>query len=181
VNCSWCEERFERFLDGLLTAADTARLRGHVDACAACYGLLEELRVVDALLLEPRSVELPANFTVATLAGVRALPPPCVRRAPIAASLVSYVVGAWSLVGAAFLIAPNTVLAAGETALDTANTVLVAAGGIGHVAAHLGDRVATVSWPTVAGGVAVADGLLLVALGAALRIARPRITGRLRW
>ena len=50
MNCSWCEERFERLLDGLLNAAETARLRAHVDACAACSGLLEELRVVDALL-----------------------------------------------------------------------------------------------------------------------------------
>lgn len=173
MNCSWCEERFERFLDGLLTAAESARLRAHVDACTACYGLLEELRVVDALLLEPRVVELPPNFTFATLACVHALMPPRADRPPVAATLVSYLVGAWSLAGAAFLIAPNAVLAAGETARDTAATVLTAAGGIGHVAVHLGDR--------VAGGVVVADGLLLIALGAALRIARPRIAERLRW
>jgi anti-sigma factor RsiW len=180
VNCSWCEDRFERFLDGLLTAAEAARLRRHVDACDPCRDLLEELRVVDALLLEPRSVELPPNFTFATLTCVRAMAQPQVRRAPVAASLVSYVVGAWSLAGAAFLIAPNAVLAAGETARDTARNVLVAAGGIGHVAAHLGDRVVPASW-TVAGGIVIADGLLLIALGAALRIARPRIAERLRW
>ena len=80
MNCSWCEERFERFLDGLLTAGESAALRRHVDACGACYGLLEELRVVDALLLEPRSVELPPNFTFATLACVRTMARPHVRR-----------------------------------------------------------------------------------------------------
>jgi hypothetical protein len=181
VNCSWCEERFERFLDGRLTAAESARLRAHVDACAGCYGLLEELRVVDALLLEPRGIDLPPNFTFATLACVRSMAPPRVRRAPVAATLAAYLAGTWSLVGAAFLIAPNAVLAAGETTRDTAATVITAAGAIGHVAAHLGDRLVPASWPTVAGGVVVADGLLLIALGAALRIARPRIAERLRW
>ncbi len=180
MNCSWCEERFERFLDGLLTPPDVARLRSHVDACTTCCGLLEELRVIDALLLAPRTVDLPPDFTGATLDCVRAMAPPHVRRLPIAASLVSYVAGAWALIGAAFLIAPGTMRAAGETTIDTATTVLVAAGGIGHVAAHLGDRVVPGSW-TVAGGVAVADALLLIALGAALRVARPRIAERLRW
>jgi anti-sigma factor RsiW len=181
VHCSWSEERFERFLDGLLTPGENARLRRHVDACASCYGLLEELRVVDALLLAPRAVELPADFTGATLDRMRAMSAPSAPRLPIAASLVSYMVGAWSLIGAAFLISPTTVLAAGETALDGAKTVLVAAGGLGHVAAHLGDRFVPSTWPTVAGTVAVTDGLLLVALGAALRAARPRIVERLRW
>jgi anti-sigma factor RsiW len=140
VTCGWCEERFERFLDGLLTGAECARLVSHVDACTACYALLEELRVVDALLLEPRSVELPPNFTDATLACVHAIAQPRVRRPPIAASLVSYVVGAWGLAGAAFLIAPSRVLAAGETALGTTNTVLIALGGLGHVATHVAER-----------------------------------------
>ncbi len=181
MNCSWCEERFERFLDGLLTAGERARLLGHVDRCAQCGGLLEELRVVDALLLEPRSVELPPNFTVATMADVHAMPLPHARRAPIAASLVAYTVAAWALAGAAVLIAPSAVLAAGENAVAAAGTVFAALGGLGHVFVHLGDRGTMTSWSTVAGGVVVADGLVLVAVASALRAARPRIGERLRW
>jgi anti-sigma factor RsiW len=181
VNCSWCEERFERLLDGNLNPRERARVLGHVDACRACRGLLEELRVVDALLLGPRAVELPPNFTFATMAEVRAMTPPSSRRPAIAASLVSYVVAAWSLLGAAALIAPGSVFAAGKTSLVIANTTLVALGGLGHVVVHLGDRGDMRSWTTVAGGVAIADGLLLVAIGAALRAVRPRIAERLRW
>jgi hypothetical protein len=181
VTCSWCEERFERFLDGALSAGERARLLAHVDGCDACRGLLEELRVVDALLLAPRAIELPANFTVTTMADVRALPPPAVRRAPIAATLIAYTVAAWSLAGAAVLIAPTAVLHAGHNALILATRLLAALGGVQHSLAHLGERGIASSWTTVAGGVILADALVLVAVAAALRAGRPRIAGRLRW
>ncbi len=133
------------------------------------------------MLLEPRTVELPPNFTHATMADVHAMPLPCAHRAPIAASLIAYVVGAWSLAGAALLIAPNAVLTAGKNTLLVAGTVLAAFGGLGHVFVHLGDRGDVSSWTTVAGGVVIADGFVLVAVVAALRAARPRTAGRLRW
>jgi anti-sigma factor RsiW len=180
VNCSWCEERFERLLDGLLNGAETARLRAHVDTCAACRSLLEELRVVDALLLEPRAVDLPPNFTFATMADVRTLPQPNVTPPPVAACLAAYLVAAWSLTGAAFLIAPSAVLAAGETARDGAATALGALGALAHVAVHIGDRANVGSW-TLAAGIAAVDGLLLAGVaGMAVRLARPRSTQRLR-
>jgi hypothetical protein len=169
VTCSWCEERFELFLDDVLTGGERARLLAHVDGCTACLGLLEELRVVDALLLEPRTVELPADFTFATMADVRTLPPPCTQHAPIAATLISYTVAAWSLAGAAVLIAPDEVRAAGRNAWAVGGTVVGAFAGLQH------------AWTTVAGGVVVADAIVLVAVAAALRAARPRIVERLRW
>jgi len=130
VTCSWCEERFERFLDGALTPGDHARLLAHVDRCDPCRSLLEELRVVDALLLAPRTIELPPNFTFATMADVRAMPPPCPLRTPLAASLIAYVVAAWCLAGAALLIAPNAVLGFGRSVLAVAGTVLGALAGL---------------------------------------------------
>lgn len=179
--CSWCEERFERFLDGHLTPGEHCRLLAHVDRCDACRSLLEELRVVDALLLAPRTVELPPNFTVATMADVRAMPPPLCRHAPIAASLIAYVVGAWSLVLAALLISPDAVLGAGRSALGAAGTLVAALGGLQHTVVHLGDRGDMSSWTTVAGGVVIADGIVLVAVVAAVRAVRPRIVERTRW
>lgn len=166
MTCSWCEERFERFLDGVLTAGERARLLAHVDACTACRGLLEELRVVDALLLAPRTVELPPNFTCATMADVRAMPPPCPLRTPLAASLIAYVVAAWSLVGAALLIAPNAVLGAARSALSFGSTVLAALTGL-HALVNVNAMI-------------IADLLVLLAVAVALRVSS-RLMGRLRW
>ncbi|HEY5350761.1 MAG TPA: anti-sigma factor, partial [Candidatus Lustribacter sp.] len=162
MTCNWCEERFERFLDGVLTEGERARLLVHVGGCEECRGLLEELRVVDALLLEPRTVELPPNFTRATMADVRAMPLPHARRAPIAASLVAYIVAAWSLAGAAALIAPDVVLTAGKSAFGAGSTVLGALTGLARAFAHLGDRGDMTSWTTLAGGVVIADALVLI-------------------
>jgi len=178
VTCSWCEERFERFIDGLLYDAERARLLLHVDSCANCSGLLEELRVVDALLLGPRTVELPEDFTSATMADVREMALPCARHAPITASLVAYIVGAWALVAAAYLIAPDVVLTAGVNVVAASGTILAAIAGLGHAFVHFGD---VGSWTTVAGGVVIADGLVLLAAAVALRVMRPRIVERLRW
>jgi anti-sigma factor RsiW len=181
VTCSWCEERFERFIDGDLSDGDRARLLAHVDGCDACLGLLEELRVVDALLLTPRTIELPENFTFATMADVKAMPHPCPLRTPLAATLIAYVVGAWSLLGAAALIAPQHVISACRSILAVAATVMGAFGGLWHTFVHLGDRTGVGSVTTLAGGVLVADAIVLLAVVFLLRAARPRIAERLRW
>lgn len=181
MTCSWCEERFERFLDGDLSDGERARLLAHVDGCDGCRGLLEELRVVDGLLLTPSAVELPSDFTVATMADVHELPLPQARRAPITATLVAYIVGAWSLVGAAFLIVPQHMLALTQNALRAGTTVLGALSGLGHVVARLGDRGDVSSWTTVAGGIIIADGVVLVAVALTLRGLRARSAERLRW
>ncbi len=181
MTCSWCEERFERYLDGLVTDAERTRLLSHVDDCANCRSLLEELRVVDALLLGPNAVELPPNFTNATMAEVQALPKPQACRIPVLASLVSFTVAAWALIGVAFVLAPTTMIAFGELSLDVAHDVLSALGGIGRAIGHLGSRGDLASWTTVAGGVVIADAIVLVAVVAALRFARPLIAERLRW
>ena len=101
--------------------------------------------------------------------------------ATLAASLVAYVVAAWSLAGAALLIAPNVVLGAGRNALVGATTVFAALAGLQHAFVQLGNRGDMSSWTTIAGGVVIADGIVLVAVVATLRAVRPRIAGRLRW
>ena len=79
------------------------------------------------------------------------------------------------------LIAPDAVLGASRNTLAVAGTVLAALAGLEHTFVHLGDRGAVGSWTTVAGGIVIADGLVLLAVAAALRAARPRIAERLRW
>ena len=164
MTCSWSEERFERFLDGDLAPGERALLVAHVDGCDACRSLLEELRVVDALLLQPRAVEPEPNFTFATMAEVRELPPPAAPTSHLPAFLVCYVVAAWLLIGAECLLAPHTMRVLGETSLDVARTVVVALGGVWHVAIHLGDRGELSSWTTFAGGIVLADLMLAVAI-----------------
>jgi anti-sigma factor RsiW len=181
VTCSWSEERFERFLDGDLMPLERTRLVAHVDACDPCRSLLEELRVVDALLLRPRAIEPEPNFTFKTMAEVRALPLPAPPRHRLPAYLVCYVVAAWLLIGAGFLLAPQTMHAFGETALDVARTVAVALGGMWHVAIHLGDRGELTAWTTFAGGIVLVDLMLVVAIVASARIAAPWLAERQRW
>jgi hypothetical protein len=174
VTCNSSEALFEGFLEGELVPRDRVALLAHVDECAACRGLLEELRVVDALLLEPRTVRLAPNFTFATMAEVRALPAPHARRAPVLAFIVSYLVAAWLLVGAVFLLAPHVVRAVGTLSGALAHSLAGAFGGFERAFTGHGDAVAVV-------GFALAlDLALIVALGAALAFARLRLAERLR-
>jgi len=173
VTCSWCEERFERFLDDDLPRAERAGVLAHIAACAACASLFEELRVVDALLLQPSAIEPGPDFTAATMADIRALPPPSAPSSRLPAYLVCYLVGAWCLVAAAFVLARHRMLDAGLALRDVALTVVVAVAGVFHVVVHLGDRGDAGTWTTLAGGVVVAYVMLLLSLLAARRYAAP--------
>jgi anti-sigma factor RsiW len=131
VTCSWCEERFDPFLEHELEPFERARLVAHLETCDACRSLLEELRVVDALLLQARTIEPEPTFTGKTMAELRALPPPApATRSSLPAYLVCYIVGAWIAIVAAFVFAPSTMRALGETLVDIARSVTGAFGGI---------------------------------------------------
>jgi anti-sigma factor RsiW len=180
VNCSWSEERLPLFVDGDLGARERLALKDHVDACAGCASLLEELRVVDALLLGPRTVRLAPGFTFATMAEVRELPAPAPVRAPIAAFAVCYLVASWLLLAALSVLEPETLRGAAHATLAVVRTVLDALSGVGHVAARQlgfssGGRLPLIIGLVVA--VNVAFGLFAVA---AVRRARPSIVEHLR-
>jgi len=123
VSCNSSEALFEQYLDNTLLPARRAVLLAHLNHCGRCKGVLEELRVVDALIASPRHVELPENFTFATMAEVRTLPRPQVSTAPVYAYLIAYLVAAWLLAGAGFLFAASAMRAFGETALDAGRAV----------------------------------------------------------
>jgi anti-sigma factor RsiW len=180
VTCSWCEERFERFLDDDLPAPERAGVLAHVERCADCAALFAELRVVDALLLQPSAIEPGPDFTAATMADIRALPPPSLPPSRLPAYLVCYLVGAWCLVAAGFVLARHRMLDASLTLRDVARTVVVAIAGIFHVVLHVGDRGDAGAWPTLAGGVVIAYAMLLLSLLAARRYAVPWFAQRYR-
>lgn len=179
MNCSSSEALFERFLDGDLTPRERMSLLAHIDRCTPCREVLEELRVVDALLLTPRDVRLAPNFTFATMAEVRAVQAPQTRRAPVLAYLVSYVVAAWLIVAAAFVLSPQAMRVLAVTFLALVASVMDAFGGVGHVLARLSGHDGT-AVGTIVGGVLLLDITLAVVLGAALVYVRPRLAERLR-
>jgi anti-sigma factor RsiW len=178
VSCNSAEALFEAYLDNTLLPARRARLLLHLKACGPCKGVLEELRVVDALIASPRVVELPENFTFATMAEVRSLPRPHMSTAPLYAYLVSYLVASWLLIAAGFLLAPSALGAFGETALDASAQLARAFGAVGHAGARtLGDF-----GPLGAflGTAIVLDVAAVLALVVGFAIVRPRLAERIR-
>ena len=178
MTCSSSEALFEAYLDDTLTPAQRARLLTHLKGCGSCKGILDELRVVDALLAAPRTVELPQNFTFATMAEIRSLPRPYCSPVPLVAYLVSYLVAAWLLVGAGFLLASTTMRAIGETALDVSAQLARTFGTVGHAGARaLGDFG---SLGTFLGAAIVLDVAVAIALVVGFAVVRPRLVERLR-
>jgi len=179
VNCTSAERAFEAFLDGTLAARERAALLAHVDACDPCRGLLEELRVVDALLLTPREIRLAENFTFATMAEVRAQPRPQRPPSRAGAFAVAYLAAAWMLIGAIALLAPQTMHVLGASTVAFARTVLGAFGGAGAALASLFGRspAAVLVAALMALGVEI---VLAAGIGGAIRYMRPRLAERLR-
>jgi anti-sigma factor RsiW len=98
MRCSSFEPSLDAFVDGALAPPQRARVLAHVDSCDRCRLLVEELRVVDALLLSPRRLEPAANFTFKAMAEVRGLHRPHVRRFPALAVFATYLVFAWTMI-----------------------------------------------------------------------------------
>lgn len=178
MSCSSSEDLFEAYLDGTLLPAQRARLLAHLAGCGACKGMLDELRVVDALIASPRHVELPENFTFATMAEVRSLPRPQVSPVPVYAYLVSYLVAAWLLIGAGFLLAPSTMRAFGEIALDASASVARVFGVVGHAGARIAGDFGLLG--TVLGTAIVLDVAVVLALVVGFTVVRPRLAEHLR-
>jgi anti-sigma factor RsiW len=178
VSCSSSEALFERYLDDTLVPAQRARLLSHLDRCGRCKGVLDELRVVDALMAAPRAVALPENFTFATMAEVRSLPHPHGSPAPAAAYLVSYLAAAWLLIGAGFLLASSAMRAFGETALDVAAQLAHPLGLLGHIATRILDDFG--AFGTIVGVAIALDVMLALALVFGFTVVRPRLMERLR-
>ncbi len=180
MSCSSSEALFEHYLDDTLLPAQRAWLLKHVNGCGRCKGVLEELRVVDALLVSPRAVELPVNFTFATMAEVRSLPRPHASSNPfVLAYLVSYLIAMWLFAGAGFLLAGNVMRALGETALDASAQLTRSVGAIGHAGARVAGDFGSLT--AFVGAAILLDVGFVVALVVCFAVVRPRLAERLRW
>ena len=174
MRCSSSEHRLDAYVGGTLGPRDRARVTAHVVGCAHCTSLLEELRVIDALLLQPRTLEPAANFTFKVMAEVRSLPQPHVHRIPTLAVLGTYVVFAWAIVGASFVFARGSMLATLATLGAWAARTSAAATAIAHATGHVFGR-QTFDVTAAMSGVLAADVLAagaVFALYAAVRARR---------
>jgi anti-sigma factor RsiW len=154
MRCSSCEPLLDGYIEGLATPPVRARIEAHVAECRNCRDLLEELRVIDALLLQPRRIELAPNFTFAVMAEVRSQPPPHVPATPGIALFGAYLAFAWSAIAVWFFVggsaAQATLAFLAATALRFGAALAALAGSGGNLFGH-----ATF-------GVSAAMGLILV-------------------
>jgi anti-sigma factor RsiW len=133
--CSSFEPLLDEYVDGVLAPRDHALVAAHVVDCANCAGLLEELRVIDALLLTPRTLDPAPNFTFKVMAEVRSQPAPAVHRIPTLPVISAYLAFAWTAIALFFFFARNaadgalgTVRAGFAHGLDGFNGLAVATG-----------------------------------------------------
>lgn len=105
MRCSSCEPLLDRYVEGTLTPREMMRVRAHVSACPRCASLLNELRVIDALLATSTPVDLAPNFTFAVMAEARAFAPSArSKRRSVWPVLGTYVVMAWIALAGSFVV-----------------------------------------------------------------------------
>jgi anti-sigma factor RsiW len=135
VPCSSFEPLLAPYVDGALPAATWVQLSAHLERCGSCSALLEELRVIDAMLLTARPLDPAPNFTFRVMAELGTLPAPRVRRASVLGIVAAYLVFAWLSIGGFFWFGGAHAKAA----------LAVMAGSIGHYGAALDGLAAATS------------------------------------
>lgn len=178
MRCELSELHFEELLEGTLAPRLRAELTSHLESCAKCSAVLEELRVVDALLLSPRSLEPPLNFTFKTMAEIRAMPAPTPVRRSWPWLFALYLALSWIAIGAWFALGRPDAQGAFALAAETIRHTFGALDGIARVAGTgfgLG-------YAGVAGAVSfllIADLAVLFAVLFVRSVVRPRLAAHL--
>jgi anti-sigma factor RsiW len=107
MRCSSCKLLLARYWERTLDSRQAARVEAHLRTCARCNKLLDEIKVVDALLVTTNAPELPADFTAAVMHATKA-PRPQRGRGLLWASIVAYVVLAWMVIFVWFAFQAHT-------------------------------------------------------------------------
>jgi len=92
----------DAYIEGSLRPREARALRAHLGVCPACAGLLQELRVVDALLTTARPPGVAADFTAAVVSAATAAPPHKPRRPSLGLAVLLYLGAVWGLAIFAF-------------------------------------------------------------------------------
>jgi anti-sigma factor RsiW len=173
MRCSSSEALLDAYVEGTLDPRRRALVAAHLATCDGCTSLLEEFRVIDALLLKPRTLEPAANFTFKVMAEVRDMPRPHVHRVPTLAVLGTYVVFAWAILGAFFLFARGQALAAFAAAGAWVASVNAGFASLARATGHVFGR-HTVDVTAAMGSVLAADAVVAAALFALYNVIRSR-------
>ncbi|MGH7709242.1 MAG: zf-HC2 domain-containing protein [Vulcanimicrobiaceae bacterium] len=175
MHCSSCERRFAAHVDGTLAPAERIRVAAHLDGCRPCRSLYEQLAAVEAALVHPRPFEPAPNFTFKTMAEVRAIPAPAVRREPLVAVAGAYLAFAWTIIALAFMLGGANARAMLAFLDLSAARMHAAFGGLAHASAHLFGG-ATSSVTTAVAIILFVDGVALAAMAVTFGVVRPRLS-----
>lgn len=175
MRCSSCELLLDRYIEGTLAPRQMLAVSSHLQRCDTCSDLLNELRVVDALISTTQPVELAPNFSFAVMAEVRGIPMSQPRRFRAWIGLVFYIVAAWVIAGGIFMTfgphAPwiatsvNTVV---RTWAEASTTIAGVVHGLAGVSLLVPGIIA----------ILVFDALLLVGAVFFYRTVRPRLAAK---
>lgn len=170
MRCSSCEPLLDAYLEASLPPRQGGAVARHLRSCGRCRALLQELRVIDALLETARPPgSVGADFTASVVTAARVAAPHARRRIPFGFVLLAYLVVAWALV---------FVAARSHTLNDLAAT-LVLSERHGFAALGAAVRALAPATPLAAAamtGVLLLDLLLLCALAYGYRRVRPLMT-----
>lgn len=167
MRCSWCEPLLDDFLEGTLRAREGSEVAAHLRGCSGCARLLDELRVVDALLTTARPPGVAGDITAAVVSATAGTRPHAPRRHGLGVALLLYLVAAWGLAAAAFLRL-HDLAQIGSSSLFFAERDLAALGAATHALAP-----ATPLAAAAVTAVLMIDVLLVAAMFFAYRRLRP--------
>jgi len=178
MRCSSFESRFDEYLDGTLAPHESARVAAHAKACRRCAETLHELRIVDALLLQPRRLEPAPNFTFKAMAEIRALRAPRAHHHLGFSVLATYTAFAWAAIALAFTFRGDLARAAVAVVMLSlrrgADALAVLASSVSHLfGGHTTDVTAAV------GGILVLDVAAAAIAIVAYTVVRPRLATHL--
>jgi len=98
MRCSSCEPLLDSYLEGTLAGRKARLVDSHLRSCEACSGLLNELRIVDALLATAHPPAVAPDFTAAVISAAGTARPPAPRRQPIWVAFLFYLAAAWAVI-----------------------------------------------------------------------------------
>ena len=146
----------------------------HLHSCDACARLIEEVKIIDALLFTTNVPELPANFTFAVMAETRSLPAPKPHEDRVWSFVALYLTAAWIAAIAVFVASGESLTKIGAAIAmglgNLAQSFSGGAAGIGHGAPALA---------TFSIGVLSIDLALAAAAALLYFVVRPRLAAHL--
>ena len=178
MRCSSCEPLLDRYLEGTLPPRRMQSIRTHLETCAHCSELLDEVKVIDGLLSTTRVPDLPENFTFAVMAEVRSMPAPRPRQHPVWSFLALYSAAAWVAAVIAMAATATTPRALADMTAGVLRQAGLVTGTFGASISHS----LTHSTPGLAAfgfGVLTIDVAIACAFALIYFVVRPRLAARL--